>query len=344
MGASRSVIFVCMRDRTFGRGGAALVVAALILMISAWATPRAAFAAYPGSNGRIAYAGYPGPFATDNDIFTVLPSGSATRQLTDNAFGDVNPSWSADGRRLAYVRAVGGRFQVFKMWAAGGEQTRVTHDAGDDSSPSFSPSGRRIAYTKDNLPVADGNTPRRVSIFTIRADGTGKRRIARHYAASPEYSPNGERIVFDGSPNGKHNNGIWTIDPDGSHLRRLSAPGNGGNYDQTPAWSPDGEHIVFLRCDRDSTHGCEGAVFLMRANGSYKRPILAIRGEVAPTFSPTGNRIALTVFEFEDCSDVYTMSLTGSNPHAVTHNCEDFNNGGPGGFAAQPSWQPLPAG
>jgi hypothetical protein len=62
-----------------------------------------------------------------------------------------------------------------------------------------------------------------------------------------------------------------------------------------------------------------------------------------PAFSPAGDRIALTGYFLEElCSDTYTMSLTGSNPHAVTHNCEDFNNGGPGGFAAQPSWQPVP--
>ena len=90
--------------------GVALLLA--ILPATAWAT-------YPGANGRIAYAGYPGQHATDDDIFTILPNGSGVRQLTDDAVGESDPSWSADGRRLTYVSVAPGRPQVFTMRADG---------------------------------------------------------------------------------------------------------------------------------------------------------------------------------------------------------------------------------
>ncbi|MGH2963980.1 MAG: hypothetical protein ACRDMH_01180 [Solirubrobacterales bacterium] len=78
----------------------------------------------------------------------------------------------------------------------------------------------------------------------------------------------------------------------------------------------------------------------MRAHGSYERAVRAISGEVAPVYAPTGRSIVLTAFLHEDsCSDLYTMSLTGSNRSFITDNC---NEPSAGRTAAQPSWQPLP--
>jgi Tol biopolymer transport system component len=328
------------------RWACAVVLAGLVYAIYSGAAGRAAQAAYPGANGRIAYAGNPST-VLDVDIFTVLPSGSGVRHLTNAPVSEFSPSWSADGRQLTYLRPVSDGDQVFRMRADGSNQTRVTNDVADDSSPSFSPNGNRIAYAKDNSPFASPEHPRRVSVFTIRSDGSDPRLVVTGYVRAAEYSPDGRRIVFEGHPTGKpmDSYAIWTIRPNGSHLRRLTAPENGGNSDQTPAWSPDGEHIVFLRCDRDSTHGCEGRLFLMRANGSYKRPIQPILGEVAPTFSPTGNRIALTYYQFRRLQRHLHDLARGVQPQPVWRSSQLWvSNGGPGGFAAQPSWQPLPAG
>ena len=185
--------------------------------------------------------------------------------------------------------------------------------------------------------------PRRVSVFTIRSNGSDPRRIVTGFVRAPEYSPDGKRIAFEGQPKGTRANayGIWTVKPNGSHLRRLTDPGNRFS-DQYPDWSPDGRHIAFERCDVNSTHGCDGTVYLVRADGTNERPIRAISGDNPPAFSPTGNRIALTAYLTEDvCSDLDTMSLTGVTHPYITHNCDDLPGGG-GGFAAQPTWQPIP--
>jgi TolB protein len=326
------------------RTRASLAIGATVL-VTLSVLPSIVGAAFPGSNGRIAFAGRSGSTSPYYHIFTVLPNGAGTQQLTDPPTNELEPSWSANGSGLAYIRGTPGAsgYQVFRMTADGGEK-RVTHDNGIDGSPGFSPNGRRIVYSKDNLPTAGANNPRRVSIFKTRTDGTDKRLLVRGgFVNSPAYFPDGKRIAFSGTPAGRHRQGIWTIRSDGSHLRRLTNPGMTGSYDQYPDWSPDGTHIVFLRCGTDSTPGCDGNAYLMRADGSYQHAVKRISGEVPPVFSPGGGRIALSTAG-EDCDDIYTISLTGSNPHAVTHNCEDFNNGGPGGFAAQPSWQPLPGG
>jgi TolB protein len=226
------------------------------------------------------------------------------------------------------------------MGTHGQGEVRVTHDNGDDDSPSFSPNGRRIAYSKDNLSSVGPDNPRRVSIFTIRTDGTGKRLLVQGGSvASPQYSPDGERVVFQGRPKGHTKWGLWTVRSHGSHLRRLTDPGKTRDYDETPDWSPDGRHIVFLRCDINTVHGCDGSVYRMRADGSYQRPVRLIAGEVAPAYAPSGGRLVLMTFKNDgDCSDLYKMSLAGVTQGYVTDNCDKPSEGR---TATQPSWQPV---
>jgi Tol biopolymer transport system component len=314
------------------RGGLLSAVGAALLLLAL--SPAISWAAYPGANGRIAYAGHPGPEGAEHShIYTVLPSGAGLQQLTDSAISDGQPSWSADGKRLVFVRSG----QVFTMTADGGNQTQVTHDNGIDTSPGFSPNGRRIVFAKDN------DDAFRIIIFKIRTDGTDKRRIVTGYVMSPSYSPDGRRIVFEGSPQGKSGSPrIWTVHPNGSHLRRLTAP-RPGRWDQSPEWSPDGQHIVFQRCYNDDYHTCDGDLYLMRANGSYKHPIKPLTGNIPPAYSPAGDRIALTSYVgdyvYVWCTDIYTITPTGSDSQAVTDNCDDPYDGG---YAGKPTWQPIP--
>jgi Tol biopolymer transport system component len=318
------------------RGGLLLAVALLLLALA----PAISWAAYPGANGRIAYAGYP-----SGEVFTVLPDGSGIQPLTDDPDQDHYPSWSADGRWITYLRDGPTSYHVFTIRADGEHETKIVRSTVELKSPHFSPNGRRILYLRSQSITS----PRTDTILKVRRDGTERRRVitSHTYLAWPSYSPNGKRIIFAGTPKGKHVGGIWTIHPDGSHLHRLTWSGN-RHYGQMPEWSPDGRHIIFARCDLGSSvHYCEGDLVVMRSDGSHKHRIWGWVGDTSPpAFSPNGNRIALVTWGsdgFNDyCSDIYTITRTGRDPKYVTGNCEDFDNGGPGGFAVQPSWQPIP--
>lgn len=310
-------------------------------------SPATSWATYPGANGRIAYSGGPETgTATDTDIYTVLADGSGVQLLTDNGVWEHEPSWSADGQRLTYVRKVrGSARQVFTMRADGSHQRRVTYeDRMIHSSPSFSPSGRRIVYVKDNL-YADSDGPRRVSIFKIRPDGRKKRRLVTGYLGEPTYSPNGNRIVFHGKIKGRPDSALWTVRRDGSDLRRLTdAEADGWDADQALDWSPGGGRILFERCNASSRY-VDCYLWLMWPDGSHKHPVRGIYGNAA-VFAPSGRSLALSQTQSDDfgygvCSDVLTTTLTGSDSQLLTHNCEDYNSGGFGGSAHYPSWQPI---
>lgn len=331
------------------RGGLLSGVVALVLLAL---SPEISWATYPGANGLIAYSLRSDSTGGDSEIFTVLPDGSGVQRLTSNTVSDFEPSWSADGRRLVYrsgIPPIDPDFELFTKNATAGNRTRVTHDNGNDSSPGFSPNGRRIVYAKDGQAVTEDGRPRRVSIFKIRTDGTDRRRLVTGVVQEPTYSPNGNRIVFHGIPKGRSHGGIWTVRRDGSHLRRLTNPDGPYIYDLALDWSPDGHHILFLRCDAFRA-ACDH--WLMRPNGSNKHPIPGtgeqpIQEASGTGYSPSGNRLAFWWGEgvgSDDfpCSDIYTVPTTGYDSELVTHVCEDLNNGGPGGYAIDPSWQPIP--
>ncbi|MGH2963979.1 MAG: TolB family protein [Solirubrobacterales bacterium] len=219
------------------RGGLLLGVAVLFALAPA-------LAAYPGANGRIAYAGHVG-FGEDDEIFTILPNGPGVKQLTDNSVADWTPSWSASGRHLAFTRGIAlYSRQVYTMGAEGQGVTRVTHDNGDDNHPSFSPNGRWIAYSKDNLSTAGPNNARRVSIFTIRP--TARISACLFTAARPDL-----RVLA-----GREPPGVPRPSPGPSEVRHLdrpqrryppSPPHESGKDRRPPTGAPTGATSPF--CD-----------------------------------------------------------------------------------------------
>jgi Tol biopolymer transport system component len=302
------------------RGAALTAIGSLALAVAAALPLRAAVAAFPGKDGRIAYVEVQPGGGTD--IFTILPEGSGVQQLAE---AGSEPSWSADGRELVFSRlGQGGTSQLFTVSAEGGDPTLVVDSGYVAPSPSFSPSGGRIIYTTF------------YAIRTIRADGTEPRTLLtakRGGFGEAVFSPTGKRIAFAGQPEGKKRSGIWSMRRDGSRLRRLTS----SPLDRDPDYSPDGRHILFARPDQAFGFG---EIRVMRADGSRERRIPADGQGVSAAYAPDGDRIVLSIASGgpSSCGDLYTMLPRGSNKQRITHSCEAGDFGG----AALPSWQPLP--
>ena len=122
----------------------------------------------------------------------VEPDGTLRRRLTDHWAIDVSPSWSPDGRQIAFCSSRCGGPQIYVMNADGSALHRVTNVGAYNTSPSWSPKGDRFAYTS--------RVGGRFQIFTVKTDGTTCTRSP--VAAGTTRTPVGHRMV-----------GIWSSAP-----------------------------------------------------------------------------------------------------------------------------------
>jgi Tol biopolymer transport system component len=326
------------------RGGVLLAISAVGFLL-VYVTASTSWAAYPGGNGLIAYSGSERSSRAElSEIFTIQASGGDPTQLTRNKLLDHSPAWSADGRRIVFVRGEDSNLAIWTMRANGRHQHRIVRLGFRASSPlvepSFSPSGGRIVFAL------------RRSIATVGIRGNGLRRLVfgsrQGDVGSPEYSPDGKRIAFAGVP--EHIDvraSIWTMRRDGSHLRRLTRPprhGADGGLD----WRPDGRRIQFLYCHEE---GCGGGIYSVRSDGSDRRRLAS--SSYPGVYSPSGRRAALyslgydSVHQNVKCADIFTVAAPRDpwQPPvpSLTGNCEGEPQTHFSGLALEPSWQPIPS-
>jgi TolB protein len=108
---------------------------------------------------------------------------------------------------------------------------------------------------------------------------------------------------------------IYLVNPDGTGLVRIT---DTPALDASPAWSPDGRQLLFVR---------DGGFMVMNADGSDVRS-LGVGGR-NPTWSPDGNRIAFDGFG----GNIWVMNADGSDLRKVTDSTEPA-------WSYGPTWSP----
>lgn len=96
--------------------------------------------------------------------------GSHQTRLTTDQHNDAEPSFSPDGKRIAFWSNRDGNGEVYIMNADGTGQMNLTHNAALDFEPQFSPDTDEIVFRSDR----DGNP----EIYVMRADGSNLRRLS----------------------------------------------------------------------------------------------------------------------------------------------------------------------
>jgi dipeptidyl aminopeptidase/acylaminoacyl peptidase len=157
------------------------------------------------SNGLIAFAqvnatGTPrfGVPAGPSDIAVLRPSWPASRLVTRGPAEDREPSFSPDGRRIAYGRrSANDRTEIAEI-TLGSDRSRLVRrgeerDGGSEyvGSPAFSPTGDRIAFDSTRYNFFE-EPSFNADVFEIPLDGSGMRRItglADHYDTEPDWGP-----------------------------------------------------------------------------------------------------------------------------------------------------------
>ena len=106
------------------------------------------------------------------EIYVMNADGANPINLTNHPADDGAPSWSPDGRQIAFASDRDGNWEIYVMNADGANPINLTNHPADDGAPSWSPDGRQIAFASDR----DGNW----EIYVMNADGANPINLTNH--------------------------------------------------------------------------------------------------------------------------------------------------------------------
>lgn len=180
------------------------------------------------------------------------------------------PSWSPDGKRLAFVQGDRrGNSDIMLLDVATGRVRRLTDSNCINTEPSWNPAGTQLAFTSDR----EGSP----QVYLMEEDGSNVRRLTREggYNASPAWSPTGAMVAYVSRFEGKFDLFVFNL-KDGKSYQVTT----GLASSESPDWAPDERRIVF-------TSGSRGGMqlFTTDLSGQTLRRLTDFSGAQSPRWS-----------------------------------------------------------
>ena len=219
-----------------------------------------------------------GDCAHNTGIYVAVVGGEKSLQLTDDA-GDCCPTWSPDGRQIAFSRYSDDVLSIFAVPALGGTERRVYRGpASMGAGISWSPDGRLLAFSES----AADPTRSRISALSLADSSTRALTLppAGWLDREPAFSPDGTKLAFIRSTVAGVSNDVFVMGATGGEAKRLT-------FDNRPimgppAWTSDSREIVF-----SSDRGVATGLWRISAEGGAPRPVAGPVGEANWPSIPT---------------------------------------------------------
>jgi Tol biopolymer transport system component/serine/threonine protein kinase len=159
---------------------------------------------------------------------------------------ETQPAFSPDGSRIAFLWNEEGNSALYIKQRSDGQLTRLHTGESIEMSPVWAPDGTRLAYMRATqaesgiyVAALRGGEPAKVTdVYRTRLEAVGRQ---------VDWSPDGKQLAFVDKESREHPFCIYVIPVAGGPKRRITSPPAKGIGDLSPAFSPDGRSISFLR-------------------------------------------------------------------------------------------------
>lgn len=292
-----------------------------------------------------------------SDLWRVRYDGRDRVRLTQTPAADESrPTWSPDGRTLAFLSDRGGedaKSQVWAMPAGGGEARRLTDLPAGVEDYAWSPDGTRLAviawdperppgtekpknpppividrfWFKQDVTGYLGNRRQHLYVVDIASGRAELMTPGAHDEYLPAWSPDGRTIAYvtkrGADPDRHMNFDIYLVEPRaGAPERRLTSfegPDLDPLWESRPAWSPDGRRIAYLQGgeDRWIYYAPYQLAVIDVANGESRIPAPIDRCSSKPRWSPDGRSI-LALVEQSRVTNLSRITLADGRVRPLT--------------------------
>jgi TolB protein len=248
------------------------------------------------------------------ELYIADYDGENQRRVTVTKTLNINPSWSPDGRSIAYTsyRRGGGQIFVSHIYQALLDELTKGEKVGENWLPAWSPDGTRLCFTS----TRDGNA----ELYVMNRDGSNVRRLTRHAGIdiSPTWSPSGTQIAFVSDRGGDPH--IFIMDADGvGQPQRLTS-----EYSDRPTWSP----APYNEIAYSARTGPGNDIKVIDLASRQVRQLTFGEGtNESPTWSANGRHLAFMSTRAGK-SQIFTVARDGKNVRQLT---KSGNN-------QQPNW------
>ncbi|HBH38953.1 MAG TPA: Tol-Pal system protein TolB [Curvibacter sp.] len=229
----------------------------------------------------------------------------------------ISPSWSPDGRQLAYVSFESRKPVVYIHDVASGKRRLVANFRGSNSAPAWSPDGRSLAVTLSR----DGGS--QLYTLDVNTPGAEPRRLTQSSSidTEPTYSYDGKHLYFVSDRGGSPQ--IYRMPSAGGNPERVTFT---GTYNISPALSADGRWLAYI--SRVS------GVFKLHVMELATGAVTALTETTAdenPSFAPN-SRLLLYATKQQEREALMTTTLDGKIKARLA---------GQGGDIREPDWGPF---
>ncbi len=236
------------------------------------------------------------------------------------ASGDpiISPSWSPDGKKVAYVSFEDRKPVIYVHELATGRRIALSNQKGNNSAPGWSPDGRKLAISLSK----DGNT----QIYGINADGSGLHRLTRGNTidTEPQYSPDGRYVYFTSDRGG--NPQIYRMSAEGEQAEGAKRVSFKQGFVTSPRISPDGKYLAYI-----ANVGGAFRLYIMNLATGDTQALTDGTTDESPSFAANGKYVLYST-KVGGKRVLAAVSVDGNSKQVLSI---------PGSDVRQPSWGPF---